>query len=116
MRTEEKSDLFSMEKDRLVYMVSWRDRYIKSLEARLAGHEEESAILQTLLFYALVKAGRENEKGNTEIRIAKREIAELLGKWRCEAIREGEEYSVTFTPAVIAHAEAEIRDGEAQGE
>lgn len=116
MKTEEKTDLLEMDKNRLAYMVSWRDRYIKGLEARLAGHEEESTILQTLLFYALVRAGQENGQGNTEVRIPKREIAELLGKWRCEATREGEEYLITFTPAE-AEGKAEVpRGDEAQGE
>ena len=99
MNTEENKDLLSMDKNRLAYMVSWRDRYIKGLEARLEGREEESTILQTLLFYALVKAGRETEQGNAEIRIARSDIAALLGKWRCEATRDGEDYLITFTPA-----------------
>jgi hypothetical protein len=51
--TEEKKISPRREVKRLEYMVAWRDRYIRTLEERLQGREEENLMMQALLFYAL---------------------------------------------------------------
>lgn len=104
MKTEEQNELQTLDKDRLAYMVTWRDRYIAKLEERLAGREEENSMLKALLFYALVQAGGETETGERQIPVSKQAVADALGRWQCAATDAGEAYLVTFTLAVPTEA------------
>lgn len=116
MNTEEQKDLQSLDQNRLAYMVAWRDRYIEKLEERLKGHEEENAMLQTLLFYALVTVGRPGDAGELQIPVSKRAVAETLGKWQCDTTDGGDDYLVTFTPVKEAVEAGETRGDEEEKE
>ena len=109
--TEEKKFLRESDRKRMEYMIAWRERYIRTLEERLQGREEENLMLQTLLFHALCAAGERDGQGNARVSICKQEVTDSLGKWRCDAIDEGESYLVTFSPAAFKGAE-EIRGSE----
>lgn len=87
--------------DRAAYMIAWRDRYIERLQERLAGREEENAMLSTLLFYALCRTA-EADGGERRAPIRVKEVAELLGKWSCHTESDGENYTVRFTPRLTA--------------
>ena len=97
--TEDKKILQDNGRKRLEYMVAWRERYIRTLEERLEGREEENLMLQTLLFYALSSAGEKSESGVVSVPIHKQAVADSLGQWSCDTSDEGETYLVTFTPA-----------------
>ncbi len=112
---EEKTETKIIDRDRLSYMVAWRDRYIQRLEERLAGREEENAMLQALLFYALVTVGRRTE-GGVEIPIPKQEVTRAIGCWRCDTTDGGEHYLVSFTPAERTAPTGDTRGDKAKGE
>lgn len=95
--TEEKKISPRREVKRLEYMVAWRDRYIRTLEERLQGREEENLMMQALLFYALCSVGQKDEQGAVLVPINKQAVTDMLGAWRCETTDEGEAYLVTFT-------------------
>ena len=63
MEERNKEALMALEKERLAYMVDWRNRHIEKLQERLAGREEVNNMLQTLLFYALTKAAEQQGEG-----------------------------------------------------
>ena len=100
--TEEKMKSRAMEEKRLHYMVAWRDRYIQRLEERLGGREEENAMLQTLLFYALITVGERQEDGSVTVPVSKQTVSDMLGRWQCDTVDAGEAYLVTFTPVAEA--------------
>ena len=76
---------------RAAYMIAWRDRYIKRLEEELAAREEERGLLTALLYYALSGAAREGS-----IRIDKRELSLLLGRYRPEVENGEDAYVVRY--------------------
>ena len=96
MNAEETRKLYDYDKNRLAYMVAWRDRHIAALKERLEGQEEQELMMQTLLFYALHAAGEQNGKGEREVAIPKAEIAALLGHWQCSTTDGGDHYLVRF--------------------
>ncbi len=109
---EEKKTQLPLDPDRAAYMIAWRDRYIESLQQRLAGREEENAMMSTLLFYGLFHAAAVCE-GKRCVRIPTQAVAELLGRWQCHTVSEGTDYAVYFTPrseAEQTHAEESGRE------
>ena len=98
MNEEKKKVPLQNDPDRVTYMIGWRDRYIEKLQERLAGREEENAMLSTLLFCALHRLAREGERGELRVLIPTAVVAELLGHWQCHAESDGENYAVCFTP------------------
>ena len=99
MKNEVKENLTAQERERLAYMVAWRDRHIAKLQDRLAGREEVNDMLQTLLFYALARVAEEGEDGTRSIRIPKAEVMAALGRWGCDTTDGGSHYLVTFREA-----------------
>ncbi len=82
--------------DKAAYMLAWRDRYIKTLQERLAGREEENEMLSALLFCALFRLTAEQETGEREVLIPTSLVTELLGNWQSRVVSKGEEYAVRF--------------------
>ncbi|MBE6703229.1 MAG: hypothetical protein E7585_07465 [Ruminococcaceae bacterium] len=109
MNNEAEKSLTALSKERLAYMVAWRDRHIEKMQDRLAGREEVNDMLQTLLFYALARVADRRGNGVREIRIPKAEITAALGQWGCDTTDGGDHYLVTFTEArkPSKHGEAE---------
>lgn len=89
-----------MTPERAAYMVAWRDRYIESLQERLAGREEENRMLSALLYYALGKIAALDGEGTVHIPVA--EVTAALGRWSCRSEAEGASYAVHFEPRVPA--------------
>ncbi|MBQ8358030.1 MAG: hypothetical protein IJX39_09535 [Clostridia bacterium] len=96
-KQEKERELPDADPRRSAYMIAWRDRYIKALEEKAAGQEEENALLSALLFYALIRASGEGEE-RREVTIPKGDLSALLGAWECRAEDGGEAYRVRFVP------------------
>ena len=100
MNENEKIEL-CRDPDRAAYMIAWRDRYIESLQERLAGREEENGMLSALLFGALCHKAKPRRNGERRVLISVKEVAELLGRWSCHTESDGENYAVCFTPRAL---------------
>ena len=99
MEERNKEALMALEKERLAYMVDWRNRHIEKLQERLAGREEVNNMLQTLLFYALTKAAEQQGESVRTVCIPKEEITAALGRYGCDTVDAGGYYLVSFTEA-----------------
>lgn len=99
--TEENKKQASTDFDpaRAAYMIAWRDQYIAKLEERLQGREEENALTNAFLAYALFGISEGGEGEVREALIPKEELRALLGVWDCRAEDAGESYRICFTPS-----------------
>ena len=86
------------ESERMAYMIAWRDRHIERLQEIVEGYEQECALLEALLCFALQKAASEQEEGSRVLEIPKAELKALLGKWECSTKNGESFYTLTFTP------------------
>lgn len=93
------------------YMLAWRDRYIESLQERLAGREEENEMLSALLFCALFQRSTRCETGEREVLIPTKLVTELLGKWQSHVISAGENYAVRFSNRAVCEEPHEKEGG-----
>ena len=110
MKETKRDELMMLDKERLAYMVAWRDAHIKKMQDRLAGCEEINEVLQTLLFYALAQSAKDRGDGVREIRVPKAEITASLHRWGCDTADGGDAYLISFTEG----GRAEDGEGEAE--
>ncbi|MBQ9099516.1 MAG: hypothetical protein IJY50_08850 [Clostridia bacterium] len=95
---EKQIELLCRDPKRVGYMLGWRDRHIEKLQKRVAGHEEESNILYTLLFYAMSTMGEQDDNGHRVVEISKAAVSAALGTWHCEVEDGGDSYRLRFMP------------------
>lgn len=110
MKETKKEELMRLDKERLAYMVAWRDAHIKKMQDRLAGVEEINEVLQALLFYALARAATDRGDGVREIRVPKAEITAALHSWGCDTADGGDAYLISFTEG------GAVKDGEGEAQ
>jgi hypothetical protein len=98
MNAEKERDLYKLEPARLAYMVAWRDRYIKALEERVQGMEEQKVLLEALLLCALADGAVPCEDGSREILLTRNAVSEVIRS--CETVAEPceEGYRIRFIP------------------
>lgn len=90
--------------DRAAYMIAWRDRHIEKQKQIIEGYEEELALAQALLAFALLQGARE-EEGAYVVRIPKAELRAALLGYEAEVEDGGDVFTVRFL------AKTEPQDG-----
>jgi len=91
---------------RAAYMIAWRDRHIKKQEELLKGYEEQSALMEALLVFALLQAATQTGT-HRELRIPKMELRAVLDRYTSD---------VSSTEDAIVIRFAEKREPEDGGE
>ena len=81
--------------DRAAYMIAWRDRHIEKQKQIIEGYEEELALAQALLAFALLQGARE-EEGVYVVRIPKAELRAALLSYEAEVEDGGDVFAVRF--------------------
>ena len=85
-------------------MIAWRDRHIEKQKEVIAGFEEQLALMEALLAFALWQ--RASEEGEARaVRIPKKELSEALARYTSEVDSDEEAFTVRFLP------KTESRDG-----
>lgn len=80
---------------RAAYMIAWRDRHIKKQEELLKGYEEQSALMEALLAFALLQAATWTGK-EWEVRIPKMELRAALDRYTSDVTGTEEEFVIRF--------------------
>ena len=87
--------------DRAAYMIAWRDRHMEKQKQLIAGYEEQLALMEALLAFALLQKASEEEAGRV-VRIPKKELSALLASYTGE-VEDGDEF---FTVRFLAKTES----------
>ena len=94
--------------DRAAYMLAWRDRHIEKQREIIAGYEEQLALMEALLAFALWQRASETQDGRI-IRIPKGELRAVLSGYTSEVENGEDAFTVRFLP------QTEPQDGGEQG-
>lgn len=73
---------------RLNYMLKWRDERLKKMEEEQKGYQGLLSAMSSYVAYFILK-----ESGS--VKIPKSEIADILGKYKCTAKEEDDNYIIT---------------------
>ena len=86
--------------DRAAYMIAWRDRHMEKQKQLIEGYEEQLALMEALLAFALLQKASEEGAGRV-VHIPKKELSALLACYTGE-VEDGEE---CFTVRFLAKTE-----------
>lgn len=90
-------------KQKEVFAIRWRERYIRELTEALEGREQEAKLLAALFKCLLIRLAEKcGAKGDAEpemhVLIGKDELTEALGRYSVLASEEAGAYCVTVAP------------------
>lgn len=88
--------------DRAAYMIAWRDRHIEKQKEVIAGYEEQLALMEALLAFALLQRASE-EQGVRAVYIPKKELSTWLSGYASEVESDEEGFTVRFLPKTEPH-------------
>lgn len=111
MNAEKERELYKLEPERLAYMVAWRDRYIRALEERVEGMEEQKQLLNALLLCALADRATPCENGCREAVLTREAVSLALEHWESVAEPCEQGYLIRFTPKAEEAVTGEGADG-----
>ncbi len=83
--------------DRAAYMIAWRDRHIEKQKQVIAGYEEQLALMEALLAFALLQKASE-EGAVRVVHIPKKELSEALASYTSEVDSDEDAFTVRFLP------------------
>ena len=86
-------------------MIAWRDKRISMLEELIGAMEQADRIYAAYIAYLLARCG--DKTG--QIKISKKEIRDVCGKYAVRAQDAGEQFLITLTEAGEEH---EVRSSE----
>ena len=96
-KKEEKRPEGLYDPDRAAYMITWRDRHIEKQNELIRGYEESLSLMEALLAFALLQNASEAQDGYS-VDIPKKELSELLGKYKSEVADGETAFTVRFLP------------------
>jgi len=83
--------------DRAAYMLAWRDRHIEKQRQIIEGYEQQLALMEALLAFALWQ--RASEEGAARVlSIPKRELSAMLSRYESEVENGEDAFTVRFFP------------------
>ena len=78
---------------KIAYMIAWRDRRIKALEAMLQADREAAQIYAAYIAYLLASIGEKTD-GDRVLCVPKQSIREVCGKYSVAAEDAGEDFLI----------------------
>ena len=78
-------------------MITWRDRHIEKQNELIKGYEESLSLMEALLAFALLQNASKTEDGHS-VDIPKKELSEMLGKYKSEVADGETAFTVRFVP------------------